>query len=130
MSNKLTRDMQYMSMLDQANLLGRIAGNRHTPTPMNVVQADVFGRPLPGAEVYHVPQGMCGFAWVTIKPGTHPFAKWLKQRGYAHKGYYGGVEISIQEYNQSVERKYAHAVAMASYLRDNGIEATAHERLD
>lgn len=124
------QDMRFQSLLDQGNLLGGIAARKHNPTPMDIVQTDVFGKALANAKVYHVSEGACGFAWVTIKPGTHPFAKWLKQRGYAHKGYYGGVEMSIQNYNQSVERKYAHAVAMASYLRDNGIDATAHERLD
>jgi hypothetical protein len=58
--------------------------------------------------------GVCGFAWVVVKPATSSFAKWLKKTGWADKAYGGGLSIWIGGYNQSMTRKEAHAAAMAS----------------
>jgi len=77
------------------------------------------------------PFPICGFAWVNIKPATTKFARWLKEMDYAkHDSYAGGVTIWISEYNQSLDRKMAHANAMAKVLTENGFTAYANSRVD
>ena len=78
------------------------------------------------------PEGPCGSAWVTVRPGSSGFAHWLRKHGYARPAYHGGVEIWISEFGQSYERKHACAKAMAEVLRGAlGIDhITAGGRLD
>ena len=35
----------------------------------------------------------CGFAWVELRPGNHPFVNWLKAHKIGAKGYNGGWHI-------------------------------------
>lgn len=74
--------------------------------------------------------GLCGFAWVTIKPARGAFVNYLKSRNVGSKGYYGGYEIWVSEFGQSVDRKQAFATAFAEVLRKYGIEAYGASRLD
>jgi len=106
------------------------AGSNKIPTPMNVQEADLSGNPVPGSKVYHVPEGVCGFAWVIVKPGNSRFARFMKRRCESKPHYYGGVCHWIRQYNQSYERKMAHAEAFAEVLRKYGINAYADGRLD
>lgn len=78
-----------------------------------------------------VNDGVCGFAWVNIKPANSKFAKFLVERRLARKdSYYGGVSMSISNYNQSMTKKEAYAYAFASVLAANGIRAYATSRMD
>lgn len=74
--------------------------------------------------------GLCGFAWVNIKPARGAFVNYLKSRNVGSKGYYGGYEIWVSEFGQSVDRKQAFATAFAEVLRKYGIEAYGASRLD
>lgn len=67
----------------------------------------------------HGEPAYCGFAWVTIKPGTSGFAKFLKAKDYARNGFYGGVEVwnPGKSFTQSMDVKEAGAVAFADVLR-------------
>lgn len=116
----------------KARLAGLAAGDNHTPRPMTV---EAHANPLDDSskvvKSYHVPEGLCGFAWVNIKPGTSRFARFLKDKGYGRTdSYYGGVTIWISNHGQSYERKRAHAAAFAAVLTGAGISATAMSRLD
>jgi hypothetical protein len=71
----------------------------------------------------------CGFAWVQFT-GTTPWARWAKKAGLASKGYPKGMQIWISAYNQSMTKKYAHALAFAKVLQENGIECSARSRMD
>jgi hypothetical protein len=44
--------------------------------------------------------------------------------------YGGGVTYWVSQFGQSVDRKAAFAGAFAKVLRENGIQATAGDRLD
>ena len=78
-----------------------------------------------------VMDGMCGFAWVNVKPGNSRFAKWLRDNGLARKdGYYGGVTVWVSQFGQSSTRKIAYAGAFAAVLREAGYNACARGRLD
>jgi len=74
--------------------------------------------------------GLCGFAWVTIKPARGAFVNYLKGRKVGSNGYYGGYEIWVREFGQSVDRKAAFAQAFADVLNKYGISAYAGSRLD
>lgn len=117
----------FQGILDEAHLAGREAGEKHRPTPMGFYASDLQGRRLSETEV--VADGVCGFAWVHIK-GNTAFGRWAKQQGHARKNYYGGLDISIRGYGQSMEKKEAHARAAAEVLKRHGIEAYAQSRMD
>lgn len=118
------------SLYNRAAWAGKQAGERIKPTPMVVYEADgLSNRPRPGAQVWTVNEGVCGFAWVNIK-ATTGFARWLKAEGIGHKSYYGGWDIWVWEFGQSMTRKAAYAAAFAKVLNDAGIVAHAQSRMD
>jgi hypothetical protein len=78
----------------------------------------------------YVLEGLCGFAWINISPARGAFVTYCKSINAGHKGYYGGYEIWVREFGQSVDRKSAFAGAFAEVLRKYGINASAGSRLD
>lgn len=108
-------------IVQEAHKAGMAAGAAITPTPMHVQC---------GTTVYKVDDGLCGFAWITIKPGTSSFARALVKQGIARAAYGGGVQVWVGEFNQSVARKSAYAEAYANVLRAYTIKAYAGSRLD
>lgn len=116
------RYTQFAALWRKAWELGEQAAIAHKPRTMVVSDSD-------GTVVDVVPEGMCGFAWLNV-PGNTSFGKWLKKQGYARPDYPTGLSVWISAYSQSYERKVAHAVAMADYLRGNGIECRVVSRLD
>ncbi len=107
------------------------AGSGANPVAMIVQDADVItGGPVPGGKAYFVPDGVCGFASVVVKPGTSSFARYLVKNELARKNYYGGVAVSIREFNQSLARKEAAAEAMAKVFSEAGIRAYVDSRMD
>jgi hypothetical protein len=114
---------------------GRAAGEAKVPRAMMVSQPSnpLDANSLPKA-MWHVPEGVCGFAWVNVSPGNSSFAKWLVKNKLARKAYGGGVDIWISAFNQSMERKEACAQAMASVLKaelgESKLSIYASSRLD
>jgi len=78
----------------------------------------------------YILDGLCGFAWVNISPARGAFVNYLKSREVGSKGYYGGYEIWVREFGQSVDRKTAFARAFADVLNKYGINASIGSRLD
>ena len=78
----------------------------------------------------YILEGLCGFAWVNISPARGAFVNWLKAQEIGSKGYYGGYEIWVREFGQSVDRKEAFAQAFAGVLRKYDIAAYGASRLD
>jgi hypothetical protein len=78
----------------------------------------------------YILDGLCGFAWVNISPARGAFVNYLKSREVGSKSYYGGYEIWVREFGQSVDRKSAFARAFADVLNKYGINATVGSRLD
>lgn len=126
------RDDQFEAIYNEAMEAGRQAAMGTTPTPMVVGHAkSILGGGIDYSQpTYYVSEGVCGFAWVNVTPGTSSFARWLKKTGKAHKSYYGGVDIWIGDYNQSLDRKEAHAGAMAKVLQGYGIKCYPMSRMD
>lgn len=107
------------SLIDTAIDRGRQAGRDAMPTPMHVA-----GFPP-------IADGVCGFAWVHVKPATCQVAKELVKRGLACTSVYdGGVKVWINDYNQSMQKKEAHAQAFAAVLIGAGVRAHAGSRMD
>ncbi len=77
-----------------------------------------------------VPDGVCGFAWVTLRPGTSKAARFAKKFLGARTAYGGGMQLWVSDFNQSMTKKEAFAEAFAKVLRDGGVEAFAGSRMD
>lgn len=123
----------------EAHAAGMKAGEGITPEPMYVVErANVLDDNSPIVKSYEpIMDGVCGFAWVNIKPGTCSFARWASKQpalrgggNLVHKSYYGGVDLWVGLFDQSMTRKKAYAGAYAQVLRDHGIKAHAMSRMD
>lgn len=116
-------DMHVQDLFSAANAAGRAAATTAVCTPMVVTWNG-------GANREVVEDGVCGFAWVNIKPARGAFVKYLKANKIGHKSYQGGWDIWISDYGQSMTRKEAHAHAMAEFLRTHGLNAHADSRMD
>lgn len=68
---------------------------------------------------YFVEDGVCGFAWIVIKPATSAFAKWLVKNDIASPHWQGGISIWVHEYDQSMQKKSAFARGFAKVIKDN-----------
>ena len=124
-----TNNAIFANLAMDAHEAGLAAGAAARPTPMHIVEADVFGRPKPGAEIITENEGLCGFAWVQF-PGNTAFGRWAKKTGLARASYPTGLQISCHEFNQSLERKEAYVRAFAAVLTSHGIKCHAGSRLD
>ena len=110
-------------VLEEAHLAGLYAGNTALPTQYDVVNEK--------QEVIDtLTDGLCGFAWITIRPARGPLVAHLKKMDIGDKGWNGGYEIWVSHFGQSYERKYAYANAFAWTLRQHGYDAQHGGRLD
>lgn len=114
-----------VEIFNRAHLSGMHDGNACSPPPMVVVQ-DTGDR----KKSWFEPEGMCGFAWITIKPASCLAAKVAKEKFGARKAYDGGVQIWVREFDQSIARKQAYANAFTAVLMNAGINAESGSRLD
>ena len=109
------------------------AGNGCTPTPMVVgTPTTPLGNDIDySKDTYYVSDGVCGFAWVNIKPARGKFVKYLKDNDIGRKdSYYGGYTIWVSGFGQSLARKESYARAFANHLNKNGITAYSMSRID
>ena len=125
------KELALKAMFDKARAAGLAAGESAVPTPMVVSQhADAFDDKSPVKQSWFVPDGVCGFAWVTLRPGTSPAARFAKKFLGARRGFHGGMELWVSEFGQSMARKEAFADAFAKVLKDHGVTAFAGSRMD
>lgn len=111
-------EQQFKAAWDAAVAAGNAAAAAKVPQPMYVVErADPLNDNSPVVKAYApVMDGVCGFAWVSIRPANKPFARWLKKQGLAKPAYGGGLQYWVSAFNQSMEKKEAFAYAMADSL--------------
>jgi hypothetical protein len=115
---KKMTDAGFTELFAKAHAAGMAAGQAITPRPMYI-------------EGYApVADGLCGFAWITIRPANCAAAKYAKQHLGAGPHYGGGLDIWVHEFNQSHARKGAYAYAYAAVLQAAGINAVSGSRLD
>lgn len=86
--------------------------------------------------MYYVSEGVCGFAWIKIRPASGPFVNMLKKRDVGYKAYNGGYEVSSWEFagslrgSQSMARAEAACRAAAAVLSEAGVECYVQSRMD
>jgi len=117
---------------EEAHRHGVAAATATTPTPMLVYESvGLTDTPLKGGKQWVVEGGVCGFAWVNIKPARGGFVKYLKAQGIGRlDSYQGGWTIWVGDYGQSMERKHAYAAGFVQVLKRHGINAGAYSRMD
>ena len=124
--------METQELFTQAYDAGITAGNNAKPIPMTVCTANpLTGRPIAVIDV--VNDGVCGFAWVSMKantPENKKFISWAKKANVMRKSCMGGFTYWVSEFNQSMQRKEAFAYAFAKVLQANGIKCYAESRMD
>jgi hypothetical protein len=120
--------LDHEQLFAKARAAGMAAGEGARPTPMHVVQRGEGGEII--KRYAPVMDGVCGFAWINVRPGNSPFANWLKKNTHASPAYQGGVDYWVREFSQSMERKEAFARAFAAVLQEAGITAYAGSRMD
>lgn len=120
------------ALFEKADAAGKAAADAMTPVPMVVgTPTTMFGNDIDQTKpTYFVADGVCGFAWVNVKPANCAFAKYLTQIGKARPAYRGGVDMNVRDYNQGMQRKAAYAKAFANVLQAAGVRAYAYERMD
>ena len=121
------------TIYSEAHFKGMAAGKSCTPTPMVVGEPTTpLGNDIDySKETYYVADGVCGFAWINIKPARGKFVKYLKDNDIGRKdSYYGGYTIWVSGFGQSMTRKENYARAFVKVLNDNGLKAYAMSRMD
>ena len=109
------------------------AGNGVQVTPMIVgTETSPFSNIIDETkQTYFVEGGVCGFAWVKIRPARGKFVQFLKDKGVGYQNSYeGGYDLSCREFGQSLTRKEAFVQAFAKVLREYGIDAYGQSRID
>jgi len=117
----------------EAHSAGMSAGNKCKPTPMIVGQPTTpLGDDIDyEKETWYVGDGVCGFAWVNIKPARGKFVTWMKKNDVGRKdNYYGGWTVWVSGFGQSMARKEDYARAFSKVLNDYGITAYSMSRMD
>lgn len=120
------------ALMRRAHAAGMAAGEAAVPPVMVVARHE---NPLddasPVRERWVVPEGPCGFAWVTVRPGNSRAARVMAETlGARINSYEGGMMLWVGAFNQSITRKEAYAHAFAAMLREAGIKAYSGSRLD
>jgi hypothetical protein len=121
----------FSALVAKAEAAGAAAAAACVPVGMVVSEADVMsGAPLPGGRSWYVADGVCGFAWISVRPANSSFGLWAKKAGIAKPAYGGGLQIWVSGYGQSMQKKEAYAEAYAKVLSEAGIKAYAGSRMD
>jgi hypothetical protein len=115
----------------EAVAAGKAAATEVVPVAMVVQQhAQVFNDNSPVVKSYVVEGGVCGFAWIAIRPSNSRFALFLIGKGARKSEYERAVCYSVRDYGQSMTRKEAFAGAFAGVLQKYGINAWMQSRID
>lgn len=116
-AERLARYARFAEIFADANKAGWEAHEAALPQPMVVEEVQPLTG-VPTGKQWHVAEGLCGFAWVTVRPGSSSFARWLVKQGHARSSYQGGVMIWVSTQTQSYDRKTAFAQAMAAVFTE------------
>lgn len=130
---KREREARFAAALAAAHEAGMAAGEAAMPTPMYVgTPRNLMGSLMGGdgggfredRPVYTVPDGPCGFAWVSIYAARggmgRQLVNYLRGRGMwdGPSDYYGTRFMFVHEFRQSLVRKEAYAAAFAQTLSE------------
>ena len=129
------RDQKFETLMNQLAGIADAAYMAAQPAPMAVYETvGLSDTPKPGGRSWYVSEGVCGFAWVVVKPATSSFAKWLARKEIGYKAYDGGWVLPMHHFiagmSQSLERAEAASYAVAQELRKHNINCFATSRMD
>lgn len=132
---RLGTETLFGEVYSKANAVGLVALAACKPTPMVVQKhTNMLDDTSKVEKQWYVEGGVCGFAWVKIRPATTAFAKWLIAHDLGrHDDYQGGVTIWADGGGQSMERKMAYCHAFAEVINAHPelkVEALTYNRLD
>lgn len=120
-------------LIEKAFAAAEAAMKAAVPVPMVVSQrANALDDSSPVVQSWHSAEGVCGFAWVKIKPARGKLVSELKAMKIGRPDPYngGGYLVNMRSLSQSYERKMAGAEAFAKVLVEAGINAYSDGRLD
>ena len=121
----------FPSLFELAHKAGLLAVEKAHVVPMIVAEhINLLDDNSPVKKSYFVSDGVCGFAWVVIRPANCAFARWMKENHNCHTAYGGGMQYWISMFNQSMQKKEEYATAFANILREFGINAYSQSRMD
>lgn len=134
-SERAERNAQHQKLLDLSAAAAEKAYIACEPAAMVVYEASIFSdAPKPGGKSWYAADGVCGFAWIVVKPATSSFGRWLSSNNIGYKAYTGGWVIPthalVGQIGQSLERAEAAVRAAAQVLRDNNINCYVESRMD
>lgn len=116
--------MNAQELYTQADAAGRAAVQSAAIRPM-IVTDERTGKQ------WYEGDGVCGFAWIKIRPARGKFVNWCKKNNIGRTdSFEGGYMIWVSDYNQSMQKKETYARAFAKVLQDNGIKAYGMSRMD
>ena len=115
-----------------AHTAGLASAEACIPTPMTVQhRANPFDDRSEVTKQWHVPEGMCGFGWVEVRPSRGGFATYARDNGIGrYSEYEKCCMIRSALRTQSYERNMAYATGYANVLLAAGIDAYANGRVD
>lgn len=124
-------DAQCRELHARAHQAGLDAGNAAIPAPM-VVEEHLHPMDDTSPVIYRetVNEGICGFAWIIVRPGNGAYAKWMRRVLSTRRGFEGGEQLTVFGFGQSLTRKDAYADAYSKVLRDAGVRAYGMSRAD
>ncbi len=129
---KATKDDGYADLYKQAHQAGMQASRDARPEPMVVAQhANVLDDSSPVVKTWDAPEGVCGFAWLVIRPGTQGFARWINRNNKGKSStYHQGTMVFAGGRTQSMERNQAYVRAFGKVITDAGIKCQSYSRMD
>lgn len=141
---KAGKENRAIEFFEKAKQAGLEALNACTPVPMTVQQrVSPLDDNSPVVQEWRVDGGVCGFAWITFKANTPENRKFLAglkkadlvgnvndNREWSKSLSGPGYMFWVREGGQSMQKKEAYAYAFVKSLRENGIEAYSHSRID
>jgi hypothetical protein len=138
MVSEMVTRTHFQEIWDEACKAGRDAVEKLNVVPMVVQEhQNMLDDKSPVAQSWFVADGVCGFAWINIRPASRvgrndcDFAKWCRaNRIGSYDDYAKAWNIWVSDYNQSMQKKEAYADAAASVLQKYGIRAYSGSRMD
>ena len=128
----------FQDIWEEAQMAGRVAVENLEVKPMVVQEhQNMIDDSSPVVNSYYVADGVCGFAWINIRPASKagrndcPFVTWCRAHGIgSFSDYEKAWNIWVSEYNQSMQKKEAYAEAVVTILQKYGIRASSGSRMD
>ena len=122
-ADRNARYVVFQEAIETARQRGELAARNVIPVPMVVQQhANALDDASPVVKSWHVSEGVCGFAWVRVRPGGSSFARWAIKRDLATKAYRGGITLRMSFRGQSYARAMAYARAAAESLQQDLVD--------